>query len=1204
MKHIYLFSLLALFSFAVSAQNARVQVIHNSPIPGTNGGPVVDIYLNGNSDMSAPDIPDLEFRSATPFVDLAAGMTQIHIVADGGNPMTDTVLFAEAMLADGETYSVIASGVVASDDTPFGLSIAAGAPAASEVGSNDLLIFHGSPDAPAVIIDAKGVATLESQLEFGQFGDVRRVPNADYVVDVRPGADTTAIVARYQAPLKTLGLDGGAATVFASGFLGTTPAFGVYATLANGATIALPDTVIAQVQIIHNSPFSTTTGGPAVDIFVNGEAPDDGPLKDFQFRTATPFIELPGNVDFTFDVVPAGGTIDQSLFNLPAGELGNNSLAIVAHGIAGNAQQPFNLAILPGARSFATDPGNVDLTVFHGAPDAPAVDVDVVTVGEVVDSLAFGAFNNEGYLEVPEGDYYLGLRVNNTIGALSTFRANLTGLAGGAATVFASGYLANASATGFGLFAALPSGAVAELPVENIARVQIVHAAPVAENVDIWLGGSTKAVPDFAYQTATPFLTIPTDSSISITAPGSSDTSGNFLTIAPNTLSPGFTYYVVARGESLENFGISVSDIAVESADEGTINLQAFHGSPDAPAVDVNVRNVATIFPNLVPNDFGDDYVNVPEDVYLLDITFPGDPNPLFTFVGDLNGLGGNSVLAVASGFVTEENPDSAFTLLAVLPSGDVVPLTRVSIGFANIIHASPAGAADSVDVYIGDLLAIDNFPYLAATGYVELPTNEDITVNLKDSEGPDDGVVLTIPAGTLTEDAVHVVIVHGDGSDDFPITASFIDTARATNSQAGAIDVIAFHGIPGVPAVDVRNGGNLLFPSLIDNLGYGSFSPYLLLPEVEFFLRFTPTGSTDGIATFNNVVLEEDESVVFLATGSVADGDYNMYVVTPDGGVFPSVPQSLVQIIHNAPVPLIDPADIWLATGGEDVGLIRDLAFRDATGVGYFPTRTPYDIGIAPSGSTGSGDAAVSFPVTFEDGVDYVVTAQGTGADQPFELAVQTEGIFANDSGNFDVQVLHGSPDAPDVAISANGTEVIPSLAYGEYAGYLNLANAPLEITVATTEGQVVGTYDAPVETWLTDGRTAGTIFASGLVAPTDDLPAAFELWIAFSNGDTEMLSVITSTNELEKLLTGMTVSPNPMSSNAQVSYALEEAMEVRLRIYSNDGRIIQDQDLGIQGQGEHNVEINAFNLPAGTYHLQLLNERGSVTKRIVVAN
>jgi hypothetical protein len=319
------------------------------------------------------------------------------------------------------------------------------------------------------------------------------------------------------------------------------------------------------------------------------------------------------------------------------------------------------------------------------------------------------------------------------------------------------------------------------------------------------------------------------------------DTVGNLLTVPPGTLETGRTYYVTARGENLDNFGLSVYNEAREASESGEgIDIQAFHGSPDAPAVDVRVRNVGVLFPSLVPREYATNYVNVPEDLYIIEIAFPGDDNPLFSFLADLNGLGGGAALAFASGFVTSEEPDSAFALLVALPDGTVVPLRRFRTGFANIIHASPAAAADSVDVYIGESLALDNFPYLGATGYVELPVDEPISINAKTSTGPEDGQVLEIPANTLGEDEIHIVIVHGDGSDDFPITVSFIDTARATNSQQDLVDVIAFHGIPGVGAVDVRNGGSLAFPVLIENLAYGQFSDYVLFPETEFFLRFT----------------------------------------------------------------------------------------------------------------------------------------------------------------------------------------------------------------------------------------------------------------------------------------------------------------------------------------------------------------------------
>ncbi|MBK7342658.1 MAG: DUF4397 domain-containing protein [Saprospiraceae bacterium] len=105
------------------------------------------------------------------------------------------------------------------------------------------------------------------------------------------------------------GLAGQAAVVFASGFLGMDPAFGLYAALPNGDVVALPAITDARLQIIHNSP------SPTVDIWVN----DQPFLTGVDFRTATPFVDVVANTDLNIGIAPSPSTSPADIiYTLPA----------------------------------------------------------------------------------------------------------------------------------------------------------------------------------------------------------------------------------------------------------------------------------------------------------------------------------------------------------------------------------------------------------------------------------------------------------------------------------------------------------------------------------------------------------------------------------------------------------------------------------------------------------------------------------------------------------------------------------------------------------------------------------------------------------------------------------------------------------------------------------------------------------------------
>ena len=465
------------------AQTARVQIIHNSPDAAADS---VDVYLDG-----ALLFDNFAFRTATSFINAPAGVPiEVAIAPKTSTSVADTIPGAVFTynLMSGASYIIVADGIVSAtgyNPSPaFDLQVfLGGREQAAMMGNTDVLVHHGSTDAPTVDVNERAAGNLVDDASYEDFAGYLSLAPNDYTLDITDGAGTVT-VASFSAPLATLNLADSALVVVASGFLDPSnnsngPAFGLWVALpAGGNLIPLPaaDLPEARVQVIHNS---ADAAADSVDIYLNGALL----LDNFGFRNASPFIDAPANTPIEIAVAPKTSmsvmdSIPGAVFNFTLDD--DSTYVIVADGIVSptgyDPAPAFTLNVYVGGREAANSTGNTDVLVHHGSTDAPTVDVDERSAGNLVDNASYGDF--AGYLELATADYILDVKDESGATTVASYSAPLAtlSLTDAALVVVASGFLEpsnNSDGAPFGLYVALPAGGeLIELPAANPVSVK------------------------------------------------------------------------------------------------------------------------------------------------------------------------------------------------------------------------------------------------------------------------------------------------------------------------------------------------------------------------------------------------------------------------------------------------------------------------------------------------------------------------------------------------------------------------------------------------------------------------------------------------------------------------------------------------------------------------------------------------------------
>lgn len=731
-----------LFSGSLFAQTASVQVIHNC---ADAAAAQVDVYVNGNLTLD-----NFAFRKATSFLTLPSGVPISVAIAPSNSTNVNQALYTTSLtLASGNRYVVVANGIV----SPMGYSPApafalnayslGASTGIAPAGTTGLFVVHGSTDAPTVDVGIASTGSYSPVIDNLAYSTTSpassytNVPTADYRLQIRTEDGATG-VAEFSAPLQTLNLATSSIVVVASGFLNPAnnsngPGFGLYVALPSGGDlVALPNVGLspARVQIIHNA---ADAAAASVDVYLNNGA--NPTLDNFAFRTATPFIDFPASTDVEIDIAGGNSTgpnpaVFTQTVNVPTG-----TYIIVANGIVsptGYSPAPaFGLDVFAGAREAATNGANTDVLVYHGATDAPTVDVKEVSGPLSFPTIVNDASYNDfaGYLSLPTADYNIQVRTSDGIDAVAEYGAPLQTLSlnGAALTVLASGFLNpanNSNGAAFGLYAALPSGGnLIPLPTQAIstARVQVIHNAadPAAAQVDVVINGATVA-DNFAFRSATPFVDLKAGVpyTIDIKTPDGETT----VSSTPNvTLAGGERYVVIAQGvvgsgfetnadmDADNNaFKLYVKDGAKERpTSNATFEFIGVHGSTDAPKVDIIARNIATVLDNVSYGDISASYIPVPASSYILDVTPAADNNTIVaSYDANLTGLDGKTGVVFASGFLTPANDNNgpAFSLCYALNDGTtgcfstVTSVEENSLVVNTALYPNPTNAIATFD--------------------------------------------------------------------------------------------------------------------------------------------------------------------------------------------------------------------------------------------------------------------------------------------------------------------------------------------------------------------------------------------------------------------------------------------------------------------------------------------------------------------------
>lgn len=162
-----------------------IRLVNASP-----DAPTLDFYFNQQKTYSG-----LKFKDISTYADVAKGSYNIKVFAspsDGtGTPLFEVPGFT---VNEGSMNTLVTVGMVKNKSVTLLPLTDNNLITTADSAKAKLRFIHGSPDAPAVNVEAKGLGDVFNNISFKSVGSYITAPAGSLTLNVKPVADTTKVV--------------------------------------------------------------------------------------------------------------------------------------------------------------------------------------------------------------------------------------------------------------------------------------------------------------------------------------------------------------------------------------------------------------------------------------------------------------------------------------------------------------------------------------------------------------------------------------------------------------------------------------------------------------------------------------------------------------------------------------------------------------------------------------------------------------------------------------------------------------------------------------------------------------------------------------------------------------------------------------------------------------------------------------------------